>query len=275
VKEKGLIRNYELGIRNLENVFLFLFLLLIPTQLGRHFWPEWSSVMGVRVDYLSPTLYLVDIIWMGWIGIRIIRNYELGIRNWKSKYVNFQNILVVLYVVLNILMAANGWVAGYRWLRLFQLAISFLYLREQKNEVRMLLVRIIPIWIITEVGLGVAQVVNNGSLQGWWYWLGERRFGFTGIGVAQISWLGNGMIRAYGTFSHPNSLAGFLLLSVAVWIKLVKTRNVFWWVVIFMSMIGMMVAGSRIVWLSIGGLYMLENLLKENIKKKRCWPLSG
>ena len=39
-----------------------MFLCLLPTQLGKHFWPGWSLISGIRVDYLAPTIYLVDII---------------------------------------------------------------------------------------------------------------------------------------------------------------------------------------------------------------------
>ena len=60
-----------------EKIALFLFLLAIPTQLGRHFWPEWSRVVGIRVDYLSPTLYLVDMFWIIWIGSRLRGNDKI------------------------------------------------------------------------------------------------------------------------------------------------------------------------------------------------------
>lgn len=53
----------------LEKVLCFLFIFFIPTQLGKHFWPEWSYVMGIRVDYLSPTLYFLDLIWLGFFVI--------------------------------------------------------------------------------------------------------------------------------------------------------------------------------------------------------------
>ena len=67
-----------------ENFLLILFLLLIPTQLGKHFWPDWSSVLGIRIDYLSPTLYLVDIVWLVWVMVKTITNYKLIITNWKK-----------------------------------------------------------------------------------------------------------------------------------------------------------------------------------------------
>src|SRR3989338_9410931 len=46
----------------IENALFFLTLLFLPTQLGRHFWPSFSYILGIRTDYLSPTLYLTDIL---------------------------------------------------------------------------------------------------------------------------------------------------------------------------------------------------------------------
>ena len=63
-----MIFNFTLAVHcfaSLFFLFFFLFyllLLLLPTQLGKHFWPTFSYVLGTRVDYLSPTLYLTDII---------------------------------------------------------------------------------------------------------------------------------------------------------------------------------------------------------------------
>src|SRR5687767_1088681 len=50
--------------RGQHSTFLLytLLLLFLPTQLGKHFWPEYSLLSGFRVDYLSPTLYLTDML---------------------------------------------------------------------------------------------------------------------------------------------------------------------------------------------------------------------
>src|SRR5580700_6749474 len=46
----------------IESFLLFFFFLLLPTQLGKHFWPDFSIVSGIRIDYLSPTIYFTDIL---------------------------------------------------------------------------------------------------------------------------------------------------------------------------------------------------------------------
>ena len=243
-------------------MWLFLFLLLIPTQLGRHFWPDWSYVLGIRVDYLSPTLYLLDLVWIA----LIISNFQFPISNIK-KYFKFKYLVILGFVGINILMAVNPMVAVYKWLRIGQILITFFYFKKNKELVEEKLIKIIPCWIIFESLLAVAQMAKNGSLNGIFYWLGERSFTFNTIGIAQISVMGRGLIRAYGTFSHPNSLAGFLLVTLLLWYFFKEKINKYWWWVVFwLGILGIMVSGSRTIWALTLGLVLF--LVLRNLRNK-------
>ncbi|MCW1949002.1 MAG: O-antigen ligase family protein, partial [Candidatus Shapirobacteria bacterium] len=103
-----------------------------------------------------------------------------------------------------------------------------------------------------------------------WWWLGERKFDFNTIGIAQMSVADMGLIRAYGTFSHPNSLAGFLLVNLGWWVKNKKT-GISWWLVFWMGLIGIFLSGSRTIWLLTLGFLVFwgcntKVALKEKIK---------
>lgn len=245
-----------------EKIALFLFLLAIPTQLGRHFWPEWSRVMGIRVDYLSPTLYLVDIFWLAWIGSRFRGNDKFKIK----KLVSFENLIFLLLIAVNVIVAGNRWVAVYRWVRIVQWIISLKVLMAEKERVKEYLKIIIPMWVITESLLGLAQVINGGSLGGIWYWIGERRFSFSSIGIAQMSVFGEGVLRAYGSFSHPNSLAGFLLIVWWYW-QGNKDKNINYWIVYWAAILGILVSGSRWVWGITLVLFLFKGIKSSNWKK--------
>ena len=233
-----------------ENFLLILFLLLIPTQLGKHFWPDWSSVLGIRIDYLSPTLYLVDIVWLVWVMVKTITNYKLIITNWKKSF-SFENLILILVVILNVLVANNRWVAIYKWIRVGQWWITYKIVKNQKLKVKSLFKLIIPCWIIGETLLGLAQIISGQNLGGIFYWLGERRFNFNTVGIAQMSVVGEGILRAYGTFSHPNSLAGFILV-VWLWWSRYKNKNILYWMVWWMGLVGIIISGSRVVWVLTG-----------------------
>ena len=110
------------------------------------------------------------------------------------------------------MVAGNKGVAIYRWVRIIQWIVSLKVLKSESLKVREYLKIILPIWVITESLLGLAQVINGGSLGGIWYWIGERRFSFSSIGIAQMSLWGEGMLRAYGSFPTQIVWQGFLLI---------------------------------------------------------------
>jgi len=264
-----------------ERFLTIFWLLLIPTQLGRHFWLAESSVMGVRIDYLSIILYFTDIAWLGWIMSKLpITNYQLLITNLKlktKKLLSFQNFILLLLVVVNIIFSEAKWVAVYRWLRIGQWWLTWQMVKENKNIIIGYLKYIIPVWIILETFLGLSQVIKGGSLNGIFWWLGERRFTYGGIGIAQIRLFDEGWIRAYGTFSHPNSLAGFLLLAWWWWKKQkFKIIKIFYWVVNWSAILGIILTGSRTIWgLTLGMLMASQwqmndyRLLMKDDKLKR------
>ena len=261
---------------------MFLFLLFIPTQLGKHFWPEWSFVLGIRIDYLSPTLYLVDLLW---IGLFLISNFKTPLSRLKSGHLPlkkgeaFWKFWVGMFIVINILLATNRMVAIYGWARIMQLVWTVCFLKNNRELVKKCLKYIIPIWIIIESLLAIGQISKGGSLGGLWWWLGERTFDFNTIGIAQISLVGNGLVRAYGTFSHPNSLAGFLLVGWILWTQSspnpffdktgLNLKKIFWWGVFWLGLMGIIMTGSRTIWLLTG--LSLIFFIKKFFGKNKKW----
>ena len=243
-------------------VFLGL-VFLLPTQLGRHFWFDWTSVWGIRVDYFSPTVYLIDVIWLVWVVLDLVNNGRK--KKWEF---GFEIFWILVLIGINILIAQNKWVAGYKWLKLGELFWFWNWVIRNKKLAQNGWLKAIPFWLIIEGILAIGQVSKGGSLNGWWWWLGERKFDFNTIGIAQMSVADVGLIRAYGTFSHPNSLAGFLLVSLIWWVKTkpflnppfdpqlrregkigLILKSVFWWLVFWMGLIGIFSSGSRTIWL--------------------------
>jgi len=247
-------------LTKLSKIFLFLILVLVPTQLGRHFWPDWSYVLGLRVDYLSPTLYLIDLFWFGLFVLEIKK-----IKIKSKKWFGFGRILFLVFALVNIILAQSGWIAFYRWLRVGQLLWFGWYVMKNKELVENFLVKTIPFWVGLESLLAVSQISKGGSLNGIWWWLGERSFSFNTIGIAQMSVFGSGLVRAYGTFSHPNSLAGFLLVSLILWWRWRdKIKNIWWWTITWLALVGIVLTGSRTIWslTLVLGLFLLIKSFK-------------
>jgi hypothetical protein len=203
--------------------------------LGRHFWPDFAFLYGIRIDYLSPTIYLIDII-----------AFLLMIFNLKKIILCARGTVkwIVLFVIFNILVAGNRWVAGLAWLRVLEIWAVYNILKENGELVKKYLFYLIPFWVILESGLGLLQIIRGESLQGIFYWLGERRFNLNTIGIAKISVFGHETLRAYGTFSHPNSMAGFLLVVLELWKNYKK--DLWYWVVRWFGIFGILICASRV-----------------------------
>ena len=132
------------------------------------------------------------------------------------------------------------------------------YLGWKSQKVKKYLKVIVPLWIVIETGLGLGQVLHHGSIQGVFYWLGERSFSITTPGIAMMTVGGQEVLRAYGSFSHPNSMAGFLLVGWWLWQWLYKKHDWWYWLVTLLAFVGILLSGSRIVWLLTGGLMLYD-----------------
>jgi len=71
-----------------------------------------------------------------------------------------------------------------------------------------------------QVVLGLSQILAGHSLGGPLYFLGERTLIHGSPAVASGEFLGRLFLRPYSTFSHPNILAGWLLLSFLIILRL-------------------------------------------------------
>ena len=186
-----------------SKILLFLFILLLPTQFGKHFFFEFSYLSGVRVDYLAPTIYFTDILAL----ILIFINFKSVIKFFRQR-----KILILLSLFLfNVLISQFPPLSLYRYLKILELLAIYFVFKESKLPKSTLLYGFL-IGGIFELILATLQFVNKHSLQGLFYFFGERPLNLTLPGIAKASLNGVEILRPYATFSHPNSLSGFYLL---------------------------------------------------------------
>lgn len=200
-----------------ERIIFYLALLFLPTQLGRHFWPAFSSVLGVRVDYLSPTLYFTDVlvlILLGLVLLRLVRTagFKYQVAN-SGNYWKF--IAVVLFLVFGILQAKNPFAGWYGLLKFLEFFFFGLYVSWQKIKFSKIAF-VFSLTIIFESFLAISQYFVQGSLGGLFYYFGERTFNSQTPGIANASLNGELILRPYGTLPHPNVLGGYLTIALAM-----------------------------------------------------------
>jgi hypothetical protein len=245
---------------------IFLFALALPFQLGKHFFFSFSYLSGIRVDYLAPTIYITDLLSLP----LLLFSLSLLIK----QYANITAYIkknAVLSIVIALLIAANCffsfskelWV--YAFLRVVQWILIFLFFHTQgkKGAIYTPVVYGIFFGSILELILSFQQLATRHSMQGLWYFLGERSFSISTPSIAKAFFLGKEFLRPYGTFSHPNSLAGFYLLVYTFVLTQKKiTNTLFKSIFLLLSSALILISFSRsaiAVFVCINLIYYLRN----------------
>lgn len=199
-------------LKKVEHLLLFLTLLFLPTQLGRHFWPQFSFVYSLPIDYLSPTVYFWDILVVGvWVTFLL-----------KKRHINRLALSFFYFFILTQSLSLFNSNIGAGLVRLEQYtAAGFfgVYVASQNfSDLKKILFWPLAIGIVGESILAITQFVKGGSL---FFWiLGERSFSVTTAGIAKFDFYGREFLRPYATFPHPNVLAAFLIIGTVflIWI---------------------------------------------------------
>jgi len=238
-----------------------LFVASIPFQLGRHFWPDWSLVWGVKIDYLSPTIYLTDV-----LSLACFLFFSPQIFAWLKRQKSWLWLAVLTFILFNVGFSTQPAAALLKWGRIFQGLIVVLLVAANKKETKEWLRVILPIWLVGLAILTIGQFIRQGSFGGLFWWLGERRFDAATPAIAQVSLLGRLFVRPYAIFSHPNSLAGFLLVSLILFFSYPYSKTVKR-LVGLLGVIGLGLTFSRTG--LVAGLVVLSVALRS--KKSRLW----
>ncbi len=264
----------------IENALFFLILFFLPTQLGRHFWPSFSYVLGIRTDYLSPTLYLTDILI---IALFIFFITSLRLKTLSSLFKQFSWFLTSLLflgliILMGILLSKSPPAGLYGLLKLLEFIFLGVYITRfvtKANFNKILFV--FSIAIIFESILTVAQYLKQSSMGGLFYFFGERTFNGQTPGIANASINGDLILRSYGTFSHPNVLGGYLLIGMTLILfnlKSIKKQagKILYLISLTCGTLALTLTFSRIailLWLVILFIFLIsragKNFLKKNI----------
>ncbi len=244
----------------LHEFFFWLLVFFLPTQLGRHFWPDFSLIFGLRVDYLSPTIYLTDLLVIGILGAWAVEKFKTTKKNTKISCFLFP---VFCFLLANCFLAQNQGAALYKFLKIIEFSLLGLYIA--KNRISLSIIHHpLSIAVIYSSLIAIAQFINQASLGGLFWFLGERNFNIQTPGIALADLGGRLFLRPYGTFSHPNSMAGFILVSlilIAIGNKQQVTSKILKWLAIGLGFVTIVLSFSRAVWLvgALEGLFVVYN----------------
>lgn len=202
--------------KDIEKFLNLLLVFLLPTQLALHFWPKFALVFGIRVDYLAPTIYLTDILFIGLFVYWTIKSGRNDIGKFLKKNLLFA-IAILLISLTNIIFSSFPALSLLKWLKLIEVALFAYYVwaRSDLFNKKSFLMTLFYSMVFFSL-IGIFQVILKGTLDGPFYYLGERSFNISTPGIA-LGKIGETIfLRAYSTFPHPNALAGYLVVSMFV-----------------------------------------------------------
>lgn len=248
-------------LATLERWLLGLSLFLLPIQIGRHFWPEFTYIYSLPIDYFAPTIYLWDLVVFLLITVSLFTSSSIN-----RLALNLWLIFILTQAVS--LLGARFFVPavnlGAGLVRIEQLLIAGMfgvYLASLKfSALTKAVFYPLGLVITVESLLGVAQFIQ-GQDMGLWI-LGERDFSLTTPGIAKFDFYGQQFLRPYSTFPHPNVLAGFMLVSLPLLKLLAEINHRRWFYPLaLLSIVSIMLSVSRsaLFLLLITGLKILKS----------------
>ncbi len=252
-------------------ILFYLLILLLPTQLGRHFFFNFSLLSGLRSDYLAPTIFLSDIIIFLIFILQIHENLKKKVKNNFSVGKLFFLILIIYLLFNSVFIASNQLAALYKTLKIFELSVLSFVILKIKPKIS----TVIPLFSIdvfyTSI-ISIMQFIYQRSLGGIFWFLGERNFNAATPGIAAFSWFGQLYLRPYSIFPHPNVMGGFLAVTLPLlfWFYLNnKHKNALdtsWFIVCqILGISGLIISFSRLSWfVGIVG-YLLIILIRKKI----------
>ncbi len=243
-------------IRKILPFYVFIFSFFIVSQLGKHFFFPFSYLSGIRIDYLAPTLYFTDILSFVFVPAFLLHLFKL--MKWKWGY-------ICILIGINYVFALSKPLWIYNGLRIVQWVSLFYFFKTQAKNKAIFSAVLYGLLLggFFELVISLLQLSSRHSIQGWWYYLGERSFSIVTPGIAKAYFLGKEFLRPYGTFSHPNSLGGFYLLLYSLVLSHKRIANVFFktlFLIIISALI--LISFSRtaiIVYVLINFLYFSKN----------------
>ncbi|KKR63225.1 MAG: hypothetical protein UU02_C0029G0003 [Candidatus Woesebacteria bacterium GW2011_GWA1_40_43] len=191
-----------------------LLIFLFPTQLAIHFWPNFAFVFGIRVDYLSPTIYLTDLLFISLFVPWIIRKRIKVISDIKK----YKYLLLLLFglIVFNLFFSSVFYVSFIKWLKIIEFVALGYYVKNREDVFSIRNVSTTLFYsLIFFSFIGVLQFFRGRTLGNILYLLGERSFnsfaGFLGASLIflHFNYLKN--INIYRFFGLLIILSAFVL----------------------------------------------------------------
>ena len=196
----------------LEKTLFYIFLFLIPFQIRiflHNNGNEWNSAF----------LYLGDLIFIAILILAILRK---GIKFDKKDI-----FLLVFAAIAGISLFATSslGISAFRLVKLIEFVLLYIYIASiSKSQIlNPKFLQVIFYSGVLQAILAIAQFIRQGSIG--IKFIEAGIFSPNSPGVANFILNGERIMRSYGSFPHPNVLAGFLLLAIFCFYAIFITKG--------------------------------------------------
>lgn len=209
---------------SLSRFFFYIFIFIIPFQINAVVYTTSVFEGGNFNPFTSVFIYLADLVFLlsfvCW-GISIFK-HEFKEKLTYGKSVLFIFLLIFLvFAEISVFFAEDKWLSFTIVIRLLEFILMYFYIINQTVKLEKI-INVLLASLALQALIAIFQYVFQGSLG--LSFLGESNISPNELGIAKITTESGQIIRPYGTFSHPNILAGYLLTGIFLAYYKIKQR---------------------------------------------------
>ena len=204
---------------NPANVLLIILFFILPWNLGKHFELASSWINRYTVPYLVPTIYLQDIVAAAALISLVFADRRKVVVLGEGHRVASRLLFVfTVACFLSVFFAGRFYPSVYFFVRLllyFSLFVASASLFCSPSLRRWFFVSAV-VNILLLGGLAFLQFYKQSSVFNNYLFFGEQPYTVYTPYIAKEGFNGVVRIPPYGTFEHPNILAGYLVVSLTL-----------------------------------------------------------
>ncbi len=218
---------------------LFLLLILFPANFSKHFILPSAYIRGVLVDYLTPAIYLTEVV----LVLLLVMSFGRRIIERKFSKRCLSYLLWLAVFLPSLVFGRWAPISLFRFVEIalwsgfvFWVSNNIVWERDKRG-----LTKVLSFGVSWVSILAIAQFFTQRNIVGY-YFLGEPTLYPSLGGVAHTSFFGKEVIRAYGTFPHPNILGGTLAV-ILPWLL-----GEGFYIPFALGVVALLVSFSRLAW---------------------------
>lgn len=259
-------------LQKIVDWLVYSFLFLLPWQVA-WIWQE-RFLDGAKWQYGTMVIYATEVLlWVIFILQLIVwlktKKFKFSIFKLQRSSVILIIWLLVVWSGLSIVWSGDKMLSFYHWFRLLEVVALFFVLLNWQLRFKRLW------WLVFWAGviqglLAIYQFLAQNISASKWLGLAAHSPADLGTIVIQVGperWL-----RAYGAFTHPNILGGFLLVSLLVGVYLYLNSKIGWpkiglTIGLIIITAGLFFSFSRSAWLAgltVYAVWLVLALFKNN-----------